>query len=47
MMLGSIKRSRRFQADISTRSTATGAGVEMVRFFGFVVIPSIWRKRSG
>ena len=47
MMLGSIKRSSmRFQADISIRSTVVSGGVSMVRPFGFVVIPSSWRKRS-
>ena len=48
MMFGSIKRSSmRFQADISIRSIVVSGGVSSVRPFGFVVIPSSWRKRSG
>ena len=48
MMFGSISRSRsRFQADISIRSMLVSAGIETVSPFGFVVMPSIWRKRSG
>ena len=37
----------RFQPDISIRSIVVSGGVAIVRPFGSVVVPSIWRKRSG